>query len=84
MADWQPIETAPKDGTIIDVWHDRWGRHTDVKWGEYRKYQTEGHLYEPVIETWLQMNDDYGEWMPICLGGGITHWAPVPMEPTNG
>lgn len=31
MGDWQPIETAPKDGTKIDVWFKS-GRLADAFW----------------------------------------------------
>lgn len=29
---WQPIETAPKDGTVIDIWTETGFRITDVWW----------------------------------------------------
>lgn len=32
MSDWQPIETAPKDGTVIDLWSRDFGRLTDEWW----------------------------------------------------
>ena len=31
---WQPIETAPKDGTVVDLWVRGRGRVTDCVWGE--------------------------------------------------
>lgn len=31
---WQPISTAPKDGTIVDLWHNRYGRITDTWWDD--------------------------------------------------
>lgn len=30
--DWQPIETAPKDGTPVDLWMKSGGRLTNVLW----------------------------------------------------
>lgn len=33
MTEWQPIETAPKDGTVIDIWvKGGVGRLVDVWW----------------------------------------------------
>lgn len=34
MDDWQPIETAPKDGEIVDLWHRVYGRITDTWWDD--------------------------------------------------
>lgn len=31
---WQPIETAPKDGTVIDLLHKEYGRMCDAWWSE--------------------------------------------------
>lgn len=31
--EWQPVETAPKDGTLVDLHHSEWGRHADCYWG---------------------------------------------------
>jgi hypothetical protein len=31
---WQSMDTAPKDGTIIDLWHSRYGRLCDVWWDD--------------------------------------------------
>ena len=29
---WLDIETAPKDGTLVDLWHEDYGRMTDTWW----------------------------------------------------
>lgn len=31
---WQPIETAPKDGTIVDLYHKTMGRIVDTWWDD--------------------------------------------------
>ena len=31
---WQPIKTAPRDGTIVDLWHKSFGRITDTWWDD--------------------------------------------------
>lgn len=65
MSEWQLIETAPKDGTEVDVWGE-YGRNTNViyrdgKWKEWLNvFGTEGYYeldYEP------------------------THWQPLPEPP---
>ena len=33
--EWQPIETAPKDGTTVDLWHRKHGRVVDAWWDSY-------------------------------------------------
>jgi hypothetical protein len=32
MTEWQPIETALRDGTKVDLWHPVLGRFTDAYW----------------------------------------------------
>lgn len=70
---WQPIFTAPKDGTPVDLWginHLRWDkgreRIVNVKWG-------------PVSNWMGQERDDWQH------GRGDdfepTHWMPLPAPP---
>lgn len=33
VSGWLPIESAPKDGTTIDLWHEEFGREADCYWG---------------------------------------------------
>jgi hypothetical protein len=58
--EWQPIESAPKDGTPVDIWCAGF-RYTDAYWGR-------------VANEWLDEDGDpikdyYGEepthWMPL-------------------
>ena len=68
-AGWQPIETAPKDGTVILTWgciHNDGG----VDMGE-----------TPACRTswWL---DVYASWYCELWGGHEpTHWMPLPAPP---
>ena len=70
---WQPIDTAPKDGTVIDVWgHGR--RYPGVRWT---------HWIEPEFQNW-EIEQPYD-----ALGGAHwdlplispTHWMPLPEPP---
>lgn len=76
MSEWQPIETAPLDGTPVDLWairdskFDREGRYTDCRFIR-RTYGTEP-FGEPV---WNGLNDRYVKVTP-------THWMPRPAPPT--
>lgn len=67
MSEWRPIETAPKDGTEIDVWCD-YGRETNAYWGTSEQNNR---------EEWCVDNNDGWAWgIPL-----VTHWMPIPEPP---
>lgn len=74
MADWQPIETAPKDGSVVlgcypPPWHESWSRWRApqaVYWGVY-------HPNAPGKMTWRNGADG----RPVS----VTHWMPLPEPP---
>jgi len=69
---WQPIATAPKDGTTIIVWCV----HELAKYCE--DPASEG--YEaPAIARWIKHNG--GGWTWHGLAGPPTLWMPLPPSP---
>jgi len=78
MADWQDISTAPKDGTLIDIWIGR-ERRTDVCW---RMSEDQPHR-----EWWCarELTAEWHEWGWCNLGQEYsvapTHWMPLPRAP---
>ncbi len=68
---WQPIESAPRDGSEVYVWvtgngnYKTEARFLNNKWHDYRVDNSSGYG---------QM-----EWSPI--DGNITHWMPLPQPP---
>jgi hypothetical protein len=92
---WYPIDSAPKDGTVVDLWRYHWV-HWDQTKPEVRKegervvecsfvrdkwYATrEFSLLENRWFDWRRNRDRY----PLCevgLGWVITHWTPIPSSP---
>jgi hypothetical protein len=74
VPEWRPIDTAPKDGTRIDVWLSG-GRIPDVYWGLPRHDCGEAGAYCdscPVGEGWC---DAYGY---LTEDEQPTHWMPLP------
>ncbi len=75
-SEWQPIETAPRDGTPVDLWglnllsYDKRGqRICNVKFG--------------TVTDWIgRENDDWQH----GRGEGFepTHWRPLPAPPKEG
>jgi len=79
MSEWQPIDTAPKDGTEIDVWVV-----------DSRAKQTSGCRYENVRWSdggWKWFDRYYnvsGGYVGIDNGVNViaSHWMPLPKPPT--
>lgn len=75
--EWQPIETAPKDGSVFDVWLG----NADESDRDF--YCTVGGFRAP---GWHWLN---GKFRPFLHGISITcfqeptHWMPLPDAP-NG
>lgn len=69
---WQPIETAPKDGTVVLVWPIDW------------QCSATG---SPNTDMWIcQWSDFYNRWVEAAgeeyFGPQTpTHWAPLPEPP---
>lgn len=83
---WQPIETAPKDGAIIDVWRKEFGRET-VYWG--RRPHECGEMGPHCDSDWHR--EKQPGWVCSTFGeyvGGdhapFTHWMPLPTPPASG
>ena len=54
--DWQTIDTAPHDGTVVDLWHKEGFRLTDEWWVD-----------EDGDACWTSLFDDshFTHWKPI-------------------
>jgi hypothetical protein len=79
---WQPIETAPKDGTIIDVWRD--DTRETVYWG-FPEHCC-GEMGSHCDSDWHSIKNPgwvcstFGEF----VGGShdpFTHWRSMPAPP---
>lgn len=78
---WKPIETVPKDGTVIDLWHEEFGRQPDCYWGAPHHECGEAGQY--CDSEWHGAPDG---WVDSTLNqstfdDGFTHWMPKPAGP---
>lgn len=69
--DWQPIESAPKDGTAVDLW-DGEKRHTDYRW------RAEG-LAGWTRREWQGGESGFATTRLLLVP--VTHWMLVPEGP---
>lgn len=76
MHNWQPIDTAPKDGTeVLLTWMEK-DKPADILrmvWDQNR----ENGLFPGVVGMWATREGSY-TWCD-AHGYGPTHWAPLPV-----
>lgn len=81
--EWQGIESAPKDGTVIDLWIEtddrRDYREADCVWFEDRWCMDCGYLtgVSPIEAPWPDGTGKYGNRAMRTA----THWMPLPPSP---
>lgn len=80
MTEWQPIETAPKDGTVVFL-YGTWA-------GEIN-----GISNQPTVDigSWAGGDSDFSgdDWWQLATGDAYgcwmrpTHWLPIPDAPKD-
>lgn len=70
MSDWQPIESAPKDGTRVLIVVGRCDRRQTVTIAKWRAYANLGECWVCELNPPLPRRDD-----------GVLGWMPLPEGP---
>lgn len=76
MTDWQPIESAPKDGTIILIAK---GRYVFAAYWSQCPMATGGSAEYP----WVFLDETNGVNGYIGDENGPSHWQPLPKPPES-
>ena len=67
--EWQPLDTAPRDGSKIDVWTENGVRYVDVFWYEGSAFPEGAFVYyDSNLRDFIDVDD-------------ATHWMPRPAPP---
>jgi hypothetical protein len=68
--EWQPLETAPRDGSKLDVWTKNGFRYIDVFWYEGPAFPEGAFVYyDSNLRGFIDVDD-------------ATHWMCPPAPPT--
>jgi hypothetical protein len=77
---WRGIESAPRDGTRLDLWAEGFGRKPDMCWAPV---YTAGLNFKP-IEGWTDHGDYYrGRASILYSESQFTHWMALPPAPSR-
>lgn len=81
---WQPIETAPKDGTRVMLWrgfisHGEWSEMIIAEWHDGEWLWPDPRENPSTHGEWTDYDliDGYGD------ASGPTHWMPLPTPPAD-
>lgn len=67
--EWQPIETAPKDGTPILIY--------DPPFNDFLSYEIYVCSWDDYKAAWIEYSGEcYAQYQP-------THWMPLPLPPST-
>lgn len=69
---WAPADTAPRDGTFVDMWHPDQGRVADCRW--MRIYPA--HIKSSDEHAWFAQSGGRAFRMD-----GFSHWRSLPPRP---
>lgn len=81
---WQPIETAPKDGTrILCYFPDEFAMHNNLFAEERKKMNQE--MFKILTVAWnyygWELDPDGSTEFRYTIEGKPTHWMPLPEAP---
>ncbi|MBB5414043.1 hypothetical protein [Paraburkholderia atlantica] len=83
MSEWQPIDSAPKDGTVVDLWigGEFAGRRASCFWGKPEHDCGEHGRY--CDSDWHDLDEGWVDDMNMPLDGyePPTHWMHLPPPP---
>lgn len=74
MTEWQPIETAPRDGTWVLVYRKEDGTRNPISIRHWRRWQR-GSTAPTFEQRWVD------EWSQSRSLWESTHWMPLPEVP---
>ena len=76
--DWRPIESAPKDGSLVYLTWMLDGKPQEMfpmRWGHIQR----NGLFPGLVGMWVA-NDGSYTWNDSDPDGAPTHWAPIVTE----
>ena len=79
---WEPIETAPKDGTAIVVASNGWIRAV-VRWMDIDSADSEWGTVEHTPDWQWAIEDGKNDRMYYRGWNQLTHWMPLPPPPVK-